>query len=335
MSRFEKHLARALPALVWVAVCATGAAAEEPGTRWRWTAFEIVGQVTTDRDAVAAAIPLPVGEPLQEDGTPWVGWCAGLAAKLDLRAASCAPVWMFDGRAYLVVEIVERAEAARAEFAPAPTGDVALDPELVALHERLEERFHENFRAGREMPERAEAGYLDYGEPVMHEIAAALLEKVPQHKATLLRAIAEDRDADDRARAATLLHWAPDKEASIAAVHGHLDDPSSLVRNNISRFMLFYLSSVKSDEVRRAVVPSLARQLARPSHGDRNKALFCLKALLDGSPALAPLIREAAGPWIDRIAEQSVLENVGGVARELAAALEPPPPPPPPPKPEG
>lgn len=318
-------MAREILGLVLVACCAGAADAGGEETRWRWTAFEIVGQVTTDRDAVAAAIPLPIGAPVPEDGTPWVEWCAGLAAKFDLHALSCAPVWMFDGRAYLVVEIVERAEAARAEFAPPPAGDVELDPELAALYERLQARFHENFREGREMSERSDAGYLDYGEPGMHEIVIALHEKVPPHKATLVRALAQDRDPEDRARAATLLHWAPDKEASIAAVHRHLDDPSSLVRNDISRFMLFYLAGLRSAETRRAVLPSLARQLGRPSHGDRNKALYCLQAVLHGAPDLAPQIREAAGPWIDRIAKQSVLENVGGVARELASELEQPP----------
>lgn len=44
--------------------------------------------------------------------------------------------------------------------------------------------------------------------------------------------------------------------------------------------------------------------------------------LVDAHPQMAPYVEQRAGAWIDRIAEQSILDNVGGVARELLAEGE-------------
>lgn len=43
--------------------------------------------------------------------------------------------------------------------------------------------------------------------------------------------------------------------------------------------------------------------------------------LVDAHPQMAPYVEQRAGAWIDRIAEQSILDNVGGVARELRERL--------------
>ena len=85
--------------------------------------------------------------------------------------------------------------------------------------------------------------------------------------------------------------------------------------------MLFHLGRVEDRALLREVVASLARQLARPSHGDRNKALYGLAAVLDAAPELEPFVEERAGAWLRRLAEQSVLSNVGGVAVELLGRL--------------
>ncbi|HEX4955476.1 MAG TPA: hypothetical protein VF017_18955 [Thermoanaerobaculia bacterium] len=290
--------------------------------RWRWRDFEIVGSTQTDPAAIRQAIPLPLGGAFPDDPEVWAAWCPGLAERFGLASLSCSPVLFLDGRAYLVVEVVEKEEAERLQFGTAPLEDVALPESLVSLYTRLRERQQDNFRQGRANQEDVKQGYLDYSEPVMHGIAQELAAAVPPHRTTLLAALAQDKDAEDRARAATLLHWAPDKEGSIAAAHRYLADPSSLVRNDISRFLLFYLDQVKSRETLGSVIDALALQLSRPSHGDRNKALYALESLLEGTPDLSPVVAQKAGPWILRIARQSVLDNVGGVAKGLAERLK-------------
>jgi hypothetical protein len=263
-----------------------------------------------------------VGEPYRkETAAELAASCAALAAPLGLLELRCAPLRKTGEGVYLVVDVVERSEPERLARGPAPAGDVALPPQLADAYRRLEEGYMERLMAGKPVPESADAGYLDFADPALHAIALELLAAVPPHRELLLRAVAEDRDAADRARAATLLHWAPDKAGSIAAVHRLLDDPDETVRNDVSRFMLFYLGAVEDRALLREVVVSLARQLALPSHGDRNKALYGLAAVLDGAPELAPWVEERAGPWLRRLAEQSTLSNVGAVAVDLLARL--------------
>jgi hypothetical protein len=290
---------------------------------WRWVGTELVGTRDTPRDAILARLAVPVGEPYaKEVAARLAADCAALAEPLSLLAVRCAPLRKTGEGAYLVVDVVERSEPERLASTPAPAGDVALPAELADAYRRLEEGYTERLMAGRPVPESADAGYLDFADPELHAIALELLAAVPPHRDLLLRAVAEDRDAADRARAATLLHWVPDKPAAIAAVHRLLDDSDETVRNDVSRFMLFHLGRVEDRALLREVVVSLARQLARPSHGDRNKALYGLGAVLDAAPELAPFVEERAGPWLRRLAEQSVLSNVGGVAVELLARLQ-------------
>jgi hypothetical protein len=284
--------------------------------------IEVIGTREASLEAVRARLAVPMGEAYDKEvAARLTADCAAMAEPLSLGGVRCAPLRKTGEGAYLVVDVVERSEPERLASAPAPTGDVALPAELADAYRRLEEGYTERLMAGRPVPESADAGYLDFADPELHAIALELLAAVPPQRDLLLRTVEEDRDAADRARAATLLHWAPDKPASIAAVHRLLDDPDETVRNDVSRFMLFHLAEVEDRALLREVVVSLSRQLSLPSHGDRNKALYGLAAVLDAAPDLAPFVEERAGPWIRRLAVQSVLSNVGGVAVELLARL--------------
>ena len=228
---------------------------------WRWVGTELVGTRETPRDAILARLAVPVGEPYDKEvAAGLAAACAALAEPLSLLAVRCAPLRKTGEGAYLVVDVVERSEPERLASAPAPAGDVSLPAELIDAYRRLEEGYTERLMAGRPVPESADAGYLDFADPDLHAIALELLAAAPPHRELLLRAVAEDRDAADRARAATLLHWVPDKPAAIGAVHRLLDDPDEMVRNDVSRFMLFHLDRVEDRELLREVVVSLARQ---------------------------------------------------------------------------
>ncbi|HMB55121.1 MAG TPA: hypothetical protein VKU40_17515 [Thermoanaerobaculia bacterium] len=295
-------------------------AAEEP--RWRWTDYEIVGQRELTREEVASHLPDLLGQPYEAD-REMVGACGeALEAALDVAEASCSWVTFFTGEAYLLAEIVERGEEWRTETPAAPEGQVELaTPELVATYEALKEQLWANYRNGVEMGENSDAGHLDYREPQMHAYVETLHAELPEHRDNLLAVLAGDADAEDRAAAAWMLNWAGDLAGSAAAVAGSINDPNGLVRNDVSRFLIYALPHVDDRATLRALVDELAVQLARPSHGDRNKAIYSLKAVLEKAPDLAPYVEEKAGEWIDRVAAQSILSNVGGTAQEVRALL--------------
>jgi hypothetical protein len=172
--------------------------------------------------------------------------------------------------------------------------------------------------------ENLDAGWLDYTQPDMHAVVEEMRVAVPPRREELLRVLADNPTGADRARAAWLLNWAGDEAATVARVLPHLDDPHGVTRNDVSRYVLHYVEGVEDPAAQRAVVDALARQLSRPSHGDRNKAAYGLAVLLEAHPHLAPYAEERAAPWLRRIAEQSVLENVGGAAQEVLALLTTP-----------
>lgn len=302
------------------AATAPAPAAEE--SRWTWTDFEIVGQTRHTREEIAALLPVELGTPYPEDTSIFDRCNEILRAELDVAHVACSNVLFLTGEAYLVVEMVEHGEEDRREFRPAPAGDAPLAPELAALYDRLMKSLMDAFRAGADIGENMDAGHLDYRLPEMHAVVEEMRRTVPPRREELLRVLAENPTGADRARAAWLLNWAGNEADTIARVLPFVDDPHGVTRNDITRFMLHYVDRVEDEATRRAIVDALARQLRRPSHGDRNKAASSLKALLEAHPELAPYVAETAGPWLRRIAEQSVLENVGGVAREVLAMSE-------------
>ena len=113
-----------------------------------------------------------------------------------------------------------------------------------------------------------------------------------------------------------------DVEASILAVYERVDDPHMGVRNNVTRFMLHYFDRLQSEKGRLAVIEAMGRQLARPSHADRNKAISALHALAREFPDSISVIMARYGDEIRHVAEHSILSNVGGVAKKLLSLSE-------------
>jgi hypothetical protein len=70
---------------------------------------------------------------------------------------------------------------------------------------------------------------------------------------------------------------------------------------------------------RRSVARAVGAQLTRPSRADRNKSLYALLFLSQGFEADRDWILETFRDELETVAEQSILSNVGDVARELLA----------------
>lgn len=314
----RRCLASVLFPFVLLAVPPAANGADGP-PQWTWTGFEVVGQRTLTREQILAAI----GTPYQYDREAVDAWCRDLEQRLDLHYARCSPVRFADGDSFLVIDVVEKGDERRTRLRPPPEDEVTLaNAEVRELFDRLESRQWALFEQGKPSHESSDEGYLDYDDEEMHGYARRLRELVPRHRANLFAVIARDRDAEKRGAAARLLNWAGETADSIARVLPLLDDPSVLVRNNLARFLLHYVDQVESAEVRRAVVDALAAMLERPSHADRNKAVYGLLNLAKARPEDRAHVLESAGESLARLAEQSILTNVRDPAKELLALLQ-------------
>jgi len=230
-------------------------------------------------------------------------------------------------RTYITAQVLEESDAIRLADRDEPIRDLALPAELDALMQQREERFEELFDSGQyeKLAERViedDAGrvYLEYhGDDQLGALSKKLADLAPTHRDVILDVLKNSSHAQARARAANALNWAGQYEDSIRSVHTLLDDPSGLVRNDITRFMLAYVKRIEDPELKGSLVRVLALQAMRPSHADRNKALFGMLFIAQTSTEARDVVLEQAGDTIRLIAEQSLLENVGGIAKMILA----------------
>lgn len=286
---------------------------EEP----KWAGMEIIGAHSVERATIESAIPLEIGSPWTDTRSQWQEWAAKLQERFDFHRVIITRVRYVDGRVFLVVDVIEKGDESRIAFRENPTGSVEMPNDVLAAYAKLRERLDELFNQGTPPAEFGEKGYLTYADEPAMEFVEQLAELTPPHRETLIRVLTEDADASKRATAATLLNWAGNVTESIVAVHKLLDDPNSGVRNNISRFLVHYTSQLEDQRARRSVIDAMGWQLRRPGHGDRNKSIIALAELLKKFPQEREYIISNFGDDIRAIAEQSILSNVGDVAKNV------------------
>ncbi|BBM88049.1 hypothetical protein [Candidatus Uabimicrobium amorphum] len=286
--------------------------------------FEIMGNKTMTREQVKELYPISP----QDIYTPQnamqyykrlMSYNKELKDKYNLYHVDATIVSYLNFKFYVVIDIVEKSEQQRAQFRKAPEEEIEfVTKETLKLYQKLQKRQQQLFEQGKAVNEIVKDGkYRDYSDPQMHEIVLKLIEQVPAQRENILHVLRYSKNTWHRMQAATLLNWALKPAESIAVAHTFLDDPSVGVRNNISRFMMPFTSYIKDPKLIRAISDSLITQLHRPSHGDRNKALYSLLTIAEISPQNHAYILEKSRGILEHIAENSVLENVQKPAQDL------------------
>lgn len=290
---------------------------------WRWENYEVIGYEKLSRADVLQNLPINIGDEYVEDQQLWASWCSELKHKLALPYTYCSAIRFIDFKAYFVIDIVEKGQERRIQFRPNPTQDIELaDAEVREVYTKLYDRLWSLFNRGIPVKEMAEKGYLDFDDPEMHDLVVTLIKLVPPHRQNILEVLRGSRDSQKRADAANLLNWLLGPERNIEIIYKYLDDPNFVVRNNVSRFMLHYFTFVKNNWVRKRVIRSLAVQLSRPSHMDRNKAVMGLLEIARVFPEDCKTIRRYAFDWIAKVANQSILSNVKDPAVTLLELID-------------
>ncbi len=300
---------------------------------WTWTGLEYFGPDRVSREDVLAAMPVALGDPYVDGSLSAIDRaCGDLGLARDLGFWSCASLRYLDGRAFLLVDLLEPDEANGLVFRDEPEGpddwpDEALIAEYRALAAARAAAFEAGAAAGLE--ESFDGGYLTWTDPTLAAHADELAALAPPHREALVTlALTADR-IDVRADAATLLNWAGDHGASAIAVADGLRDPDLGVRNDVSRYLLRAVRQVDDAEARARLAAALVAQAQLPEMSDRNKALIGLLHLAEDSPEDHAALTAAVAPVARRVGARSILPNVGGVARQLLAVLGQPPPRPP------
>lgn len=291
---------------------------------WKWAGVEIMGNLNHTNDEILKFSHIKPGENYLENQEEWDQWCSDLKIQLKLFYTHCSANRYSSRQAFLVIDVVEFDQQHRVLFRDQPTKEIPLvNKNIIDLYEKLYTRYWDLFEKGIRFEENVSSGYLDFTDAELHKMSLELAKLVPTYVNNIFEVLQNDKDEIKRAMAANLLNWTiANIDTSIVRANILLDDPSSLVRNNISRFSIPFMNRLKSPKQRQSVIKNLIIQIDRPSFSDRNKAIYGLLNIAILYPSERPFIKEAGFHLIETISQKSILSNVREPALELVALLK-------------
>jgi len=171
--------------------------------------------------------------------------------------------------------------------------------------------------------EQAEAPFFDRTQPfpdAKHrtDISANLTAIADQNMARLVTLLDESNCARVRKAAAGLLRFTQLCRGAATQVLPFLNDLDFTVRNGAAQCINTAVIFMSPADRLRATDLAFA-QMERPNHGDRNKALAIISNAMTADPQVVAHVRAHYQPRLQRIADNSALPNVGGLAKELLA----------------
>jgi len=185
------------------------------------------------------------------------------------------------------------------------------------LLKQLNDRLELLSSQGRPWNDFVKDGAKYYSDEPCNQIVADLLRFCPDMRNEFLSIIANDPDPNRRKAAVDLLSWSGSFEATAPQLIEAIDDSDPSVRASIVRYFFPRLEYLPEDFPYDRFIDALSRELNRPSHQDRSKALYCLLALCGQHKDLIKTIKELDESRIKQLSEQSVLPTVKGPADKL------------------
>ena len=100
-----------------------------------------------------------------------------------------------------------------------------------------------------------------------------------------------------------------------------LDDADPEVRAEVARWMFSRLDTLPDNFPFDELAEAFSRELTRPSHQDRSKALYCLLAICGQHADLIPAIQEFNEERVKKLADTSVIPTIKDPAAKLLAVF--------------
>jgi len=192
------------------------------------------------------------------------------------------------------------------------------------LLEKLRDRIDRLNNEGREWKDSYPGGVRVFSDEPANQIATEIRRFGPAMRGDWLEVVETDPDKTLRCDAIELLNWAPNTTDTCAQLIGALDDSHYEVRAAAEEFIYARLDNFPPNFPYDQLAMALARQLKRPSHADRTKAMSFIKALLIRFPMMAVGFRKTSFSDIERIAEKSQISSVRKNAEALLVILRAP-----------
>lgn len=232
---------------------------------------------------------------------------------------------------YLAIDVLETALSG----ASLPTRKLK-DPRHVplgserpfAVLEQLSNRLSQIALEGRPSSERYHDGMKRYSDEPADGFARDEIKELSGRTRYLYSIIESDTNGKRRADAVELLNWTPEWALNCLALLPALDDSDTQVRVNADKYIWARLTHLPPDFPYGQLAERLCRQLSRPSHEDRAKALACLLVLAKHEPQTLHVIKEFATSRLEELKQASRVGRIKRMSVQLLDLCKNPPPPP-------
>lgn len=239
-------------------------------------AVDVYGARTVSPDDVRRVLGVAAGDPAPADGRDLV---ARVRSLRGVTTAEVSVVCCVAGRSVVYVGVQESRDSPlrlRAE----PQGIVRLPEGIVQTEEEFTAALREAVAQG-QADEDHSAGHALMKFPRARAAQERFIDLAVAHEDQLRDVLRESRFPLQRALAAQVLGYLPDKRNAAAILASGLDDPSAAVRNDAARALWVIAGFARDSAEILARIPRdpLLRMLASVVWTDRNKASLVLMAL--------------------------------------------------------
>lgn len=247
-------------------------------------------------------------------GSPIPGSKAGMEERLErvpgvvlarLEAVCC------EGKDAVLFVGIEEKGAAHFAFRSPPTGSAALPEELVSTYRKFLEALERAAREGRVAEDLTQGNPLS-ADPDVRDLQRGFISAAQDHLETLRDVLRNSSDEEQRAIAATVIGYAPDKKSIVDDLELAMQDPDEAVRANSIRALsaIAVLASLEPTRRIRISPTWFVEMLNSIVLSDRERAAKALVNLTAGNAQnTLALIRERALPAVVEMARWHSLEH--------------------------
>jgi len=214
------------------------------------------------------------------------------------------------GKMILYVGVEEKGSP-HFDIREAPEGDVKLPEEITSSYRRFLESFESAVRSGR-TGEDLTHGHSLSADPATRADQEMFPALAKDHLAELRDAIRNAADDDQRAVAAYIIGYAPNKKEVVGDLQYALKDADAGVRNNAVRGLMAMAVLARLDPAAQLKIEPtwFIEMLNSLSWSDRNRALQALQILTDKrDPATLEQLRDRALPALVEMARWKTLAH--------------------------
>lgn len=292
----------------------------------KWAGIEVIGSQNISSQKVRQLLPIHIGDTfIAADAKHYTTLCRDIIRQnTPYNESTCSILWYGDETVYLIVDLLDKNEPLRFREIPEKNTAVHKIPdELNVLYEKWNDHASILMSSGSFPTENFDNGFRDFNDPVLHNFALKLKKMSTKYNSILLDIVHYSKDNIERQKAADLLSWGKVVDNIHFIIDWNLlNDPDSTVRNNIARSFLYFVHKANDEVLLKNLIQAYCSQAKLPTHGDRNKALYSIKEILEEHPKLNTAINPECKNNISYLSNVSILENVQGPAKDILVILE-------------